>query len=161
MADVWLPCAWLTVKGNYLCPRDLGQAPTSSARESVKVSPGTYEVSVRLCKSRMRNADWAVVQAVRLRLKDAVHEQCVPAFEVGVDLAAICIFDRQAFFQQVLVDDRDEVVELMSDIEEKPCIVVAGKSAQALIMPSGDGTYQVYRLLAAGACVGLEIVFLP
>ena len=162
IANVWLPCARLTLKGKFLCPRDLGQEPTSSARESIKVAPGVYEVSVQLCKSRMRNSDWPVVQAVRVLMQGAVSDDSVPAFKVDVDQAAICIFDRQAFFKQVLVDERDEALELISDVQEKPCVIVAGKGAQAIVMPSGDGdgTYQVNQLLAAGASVGLEVVFM-
>ncbi|PWF39030.1 hypothetical protein [Massilia glaciei] len=157
LADSWLPCAQMKVQGNCLCPRDLGQEPSTRAGESVKVGPGVYEVSVRLCQSGM--GEWPIVHSVRVLLKDAAVDERTAAFTVDVDMAAVCVFDRQALLRQVPVDGRDDALSAMSDIAEKPCLAVIGKNAQALIVASGDGTYPVFRLAAAGVGVGLEIVF--
>lgn len=74
--------------------------------------------SVRLCKSRICNRDWLVVQAVRVLRKDAGSDASVTVSKADVDFAALSILDRQAFFQQVLFHDRNEALERISDVKE-------------------------------------------
>jgi hypothetical protein len=162
IANTWLPCAQLTLTGNFLCPRDLGQEPTRDAHASVRVGPGVFDVTVRLCKSGIADSDRLVVQAARVLKQGALADASGVGFDVDVDLGAICLFDRQAFFKQVPVHDRDEALERTSDLGQKPGVIIAGKNAQALVVPSGDGdgVYQVVPLLEAGQSVGLEICFI-
>ncbi len=159
LEDAWLACAQLTVQGSYLSPCDLGIPPYPAPRESVKVSPGSYDVLVRVAKSTL--GAWPVVRAVRVVKTGAIWDAKTHALDVSVDVASLCIFDRQALFRQLSPDDREDACEDLMFLEERACVAIFGKDAEAIVVPTGDGdgVYQVYRLSHGKEGVGLEIDF--
>jgi hypothetical protein len=159
--DAWHTCGVLQVQGRYLTVADLGLVPDGTTQWALKVAPGPYAVTVRLRPSLC--GEYTVVAAVRLLRQGCDAFEATHAAMIDVDLAAVVLHDRQAFFAQVPVRNREAVIDALLEVDERPCVVVLGHSAESLIVPSGDGdgSYPVYALTCGAECVGLEIAFPP
>ncbi|MCC7054577.1 MAG: hypothetical protein IT355_15005 [Gemmatimonadaceae bacterium] len=158
-AGRWLPCARMHVSGRHLVPRDLGQLPDGTGDPAVTVVPGEYDALVQVALSPAGDA--VVVSALRLVRAGVTDLVAEPHSVLDVDLAAVAVFDRQAFFRRVPVEAQDAVADALCAPPSMPCVAVAGRSAEVLLVPAGagDGSYPVLVLRREGAVVGLEVRF--
>ena len=157
--DAWLPCARFQVSGKYLVPCDLGCLPDGARDRAVKVTPGEYEAQVQVTMSS--RGDRPVLLALRV-LPPGIGD--VVATRVGVldvDHAAVAVYDRQAFFQQVPPAARETVLDALAGPVHAPRVATVGRSGEVLTAPAGDGdgSYPVFELRRAGALVGFSIRF--
>jgi len=72
----------------------------------------------------------------------------------------MALFDRQAFFRKVPVDDREAIAMDLLNLEVTPCVMMLGQTP-ILVLPTGDGdgTYPVLALRDGENPVGVEIQF--
>jgi hypothetical protein len=156
---LWVPCARLAVRGRYLTPCDLGGLP-QAADWALKVHPGVFEAEVQVRMSA-RGA-WPVIGALRLLREDAEGRAGELVAQVDVDAAALAIYDRQPFQRRVRIEERDAFADAMLALPERPCVVMAGRTLEILVVPSGegDGRYPVLELRDGSDTVGLQITFL-
>ncbi len=155
----WLKLGPMSIKGKWLTPCDLGRTPISDTSPSLKVSPGQFDVYVR--STATLNDKSLTIQGVRLIPEACKVSSKVEIFSIDIDAGSVCIFDRQTFFRQVPLYEREglgmELLELDSDIS----IIKVGSTSEVICCPSGkgDGNYKVYRVETVDNKVGIEIDF--
>jgi len=154
----WQLLACLNVKGKYLSVVDAMIEPTVDCA-NIKVVPGAYDAFVRIGLSSRGSRP--IVNALRVVGAGARPDGFGRTLQVDVDAAEIAVIDRQRFFQQVEPDARSIFLMELSEIGERPLLVLAGCDAEVLVVPSGDGDgcYPVRELLQNGRVVGLEVSF--
>lgn len=155
----WLPCARLAVHGRCLVPCDLGQLP-QAADWALKVEPGIYDATVRLKIST--RGDWPVITALRLVRDGAAGSAALAAGAVDVDTAALAIYDRQPFQRRFRIDEREAFADEMLALTGRPCVVVAGRKIEILVVPTGegDGRYPIRELRDDHGIIGMQIEFI-
>lgn len=157
--ETWLAVGEFQLRGNWLAAYDLATAPSPHDRFGVKTAPGIYQIAVRLAPSS--RGDWSIIGTVRVLHGASEGLTRQYAYRLDVDQAAVATYDRQAFFRQVPPEDRDWFIEDLLENEARAFIALAGKSAEVMVVPAGngDGTYDVFALQREGTTVGMEIVF--
>ena len=158
ITNQWILCTELELRGKYLSPCDLGQVPDYQSSISIPINPGRFKAEVQLEKSAI--GDWFIVSVVRIVSGEPDYAASKIAGWLDIDLAAVAIFDRQAFFRKVAVDDREAISMDLIEIECAPCIMMLGKQP-IFIVPTGDGDgcYPVIELKNAGVPIGIELRF--
>jgi hypothetical protein len=154
----WLACAPIAVSGRYLVPCDLGQLPETSQWAS-RIEPGTYMAEVRLATST--RGDRPVIAAVRLVRDGSEVSEARRVSSLDVDTAALAIYDRQPFQRRFRIEERDGFIDELTALAERPCVALAGRALETLVVPTGegDGSYPIFELRSGAAVVGLQVEF--
>lgn len=156
--DPWLSCAPVAVSGRYLVPCDLGQLPQTSQWAS-KIEPGRYLAEVRLAMSA--RGDWPVFAALRVVREGCNVSEARQVASLDVDTAALALYDRQPFQRRFRIEERDGFIDELMALAERPCVALAGRSLETLVVPTGegDGRYPIFELRSGAAVVGLQAEF--
>jgi hypothetical protein len=154
----WIPCTHISVSGRYLVPCDLGQLPQPS-QWVLKAEPGTYETKVSLAMSA--RGDRPVITALRVVRDGCDVSKARAVSSIHVDVAAMAVYDRQPFQRRFRIEERDGFVDELVALTERPCVAVAGRTLETLVVPTGegDGSYPIFELLNGTTIVGLQVEF--
>ncbi|MGB0129185.1 MAG: hypothetical protein WBP72_16210, partial [Rhodocyclaceae bacterium] len=81
---------------------------------------------------------------------------------IDVDAAALAIYDRQPFQRRFRIEERDGFIDELMALTERPCVAVAGRTLETLVVPTGegDGSYAIFELRNGVAVVGLQVEFI-
>jgi hypothetical protein len=156
--DPWLFCAPIAVSGRYLVACDLGQLP-EPPHWAFKVEPGSYGAMVRLAMST--RGDWPVIAALRVVRDGCGVGEARRVSSLDVDTAALAIYDRQPFQRRFRIEERDGFIDELMALAERPCVALAGRALETLVVPTGegDGSYPMFELRSGAAVVGLQVEF--
>jgi hypothetical protein len=159
LSNSWVTIATIIFKGRFASLCDAGQLPC--AAEGIKLSPGTYDVSLQVAKSSL--GEWLMVSSLRVALQGAELSKLSlrHAARIEVDSAAVALYDRQTFFRKIPSYEQPSFLMDLAEVTELPSLLRCGKGTSVLVIPSGDGdgTYGIQSLHDGTNTVGFVVDF--